>query len=254
MSLTVFGNYSASAAATLAATKSFALASAPGPERLGLHEEDHGRKEERKIWTFAADLFKSGMDSASIEVKLRETYTWMTEIDAVRAQVSGYQILQIENGGRAEGRDPPTFVGTTFTGPQEAKAFALEKLRELNRGLALYNEGVLAWSSAEAREMRAAAWKRNYDVAMFQTGDETKAIEWADQGLKDVMAHEGRMNDSLIRSALGALETAFGLSGWSLIRENEDGTLSLNRTALSFGGQTVLDIGSPVGQNVDQAA
>ncbi|MCZ8185708.1 MAG: hypothetical protein O9308_04960 [Beijerinckiaceae bacterium] len=180
----------------------------------------------------------------------------MGEITAINHYDAGFQRLEKQFGGRASDGTPPIRVEAPFATAPEAKAFALQKVAELNSGIQNYNQSILSWTDEKATARRGEFWAQVYQVFKENQPEasEAEAIAFADANLKGYLLTEGEPDTGNIRSVLGALETAFGLSPWSLIRENEDGTLSLNRTTLSFGGQTVLEIGSPIGQNVDQAA
>ncbi len=255
MSIIIAGRGAIPGATALAASKSAVFSSAPGPQRFGLHEQGRIDEEKNGIRNFAAKLIRSGLTKSEVMAKLQETYPGMGEITAMRHHTAGRQRLEKQLGGRAYS-GAPIRIELGFAGPQEAKAFAIQKLAELNKGIANYNDRILNWTSEKATEIRAEIWTQVYQdfKANRPEASEDEAVAFADNNLKGYLLREGKFDTGNIRSALGTLEHAFGLSPWSLIRENEDGTLSLNPTTLSFGGQTILEIGSPIGQNVDQAA
>lgn len=256
MSIIIAGRGDIAAATALAVSKSAVFTSAPDPQRFGLHSAGRGDPQRDAEINFAAKLIKSGLTKAEVMAKLQETFPGMGEINALGRHAAGYQRLEKQLGGRASDGTPPIRVETSFAGPQDAKSFALQKLAELKSSISSYNAAILDWTPEKAEAYRAQIWANDYEAYKrnHEGASEAEAIAFADKGLKGYLAREGKVYDGNIRSALGPLEHAFGLSPWSLIRENEDGTLSLNPTTLSFGGQTILEIGSPVGQNVDQAA
>lgn len=256
MSIIIAGQGAMPDATTFAAANSTVFSSATEPQLYGLQQPGRVHDEKNAIRNVAATLIRSGMTQAEVVAKLRETYSGMHEQTAIGHYDAGYQRLEKQLGGRASDNSPPIRVELAFAGPQDAKAFALEKLAELNKGIATYNQSIHGWTEDKAKEIRAEIWTQVYtDFKANRTeATEDEAIAFADSNLKGYLLREGKFDAGAIRSVLGSLGHAFGLSPWSLIRENEDGTLSLNPTNLTFGGQTILQIGSPIGQNIDQAA
>ncbi|MCZ8183887.1 MAG: hypothetical protein O9322_13015 [Beijerinckiaceae bacterium] len=256
MSIIIAGQGSSPGATAFAAAKSAVFSSAPAPNRSGLQEPGRVDETKQAAWDLAAILIRSGLDQHAVVAKLQETFPGMDEITALSRYDAGYQRLEKQLGGRASDGTQPIRVDPGFSSPQDAKAFALQKLGELNKGIANYNQSVLGWAEDKAKEIRAEIWTQVYQgfKANRPEASEDEAIAFADSNLKGYLLREGKFDTGNIRSALGALAHAFNLSPWSLIRENENGTLSINQTSLTFGGQTILEIGSPIGQNVDQAA
>jgi hypothetical protein len=256
MSFMIAGQGAIPGAAALAASKSAVFSSAPTPQRFGLHEESRGRQAERAIWNFTAKLLKSGMSHEDIVAKLQETNPGMKFAETQHYIAAGRQILNRDLSGYGSSGGAPIRVEMSFGGVQDAKAFALQKLGELNKAIAAYNERVRTFTDEKATAIRADIWAQVYQdfKANRPEATEAEAIAAADNNLKGYLNREGKFDTGNIRSPLGTLEFAFRLSPWSLIRENEDGTLSLNRTTLTYAGQTILEIGSPVGQNIDNAS
>lgn len=256
MSFIIAGQGAIPGAAALAASKSAVFSSAPAPARFGLQEQSRGEKAEAAMANFTAKLLKSGMSGREIVVKLQELHPGMSFSKADNYVAAGYQILNGDLFGSATSSTAPIRVETPFGGVQDAKAFALQKLGELNKAIAAYNERVRTFTDEKATAIRADIWAQVYQTfkANRPEATEAEAIAAADNNLKGYLNREGKFDTGNIRSPLGTLEFAFRLSPWSLIRENEDGTLSLNRTTLTYAGQTILEIGSPVGQNIDNAS
>lgn len=180
----------------------------------------------------------------------------MSELRAMDYHSDGYQRLEKQLGGRPSDGAAPIVVGDVFMGQPDAKSFALQQLAQLESSIETYNVAVRDWTPEKAQAFREKTWTTGYEAYKrnHAGASEAEAIAFADKGLKTWLLREGKVDDGNIRSALGPLERTFGLTPWSLIRENEDGTLSLNPMTLTFGGSTVLEIGSPLGQSVDQAA
>lgn len=256
MSIIIAGRGDIPGAAALAASKSAVFNSAPDPQRFGLHSQGRGDPQRDAEISLAAKLIRSGLDQDQVTARLQETYPGMHKYTAQSRYDAGFQRLEKQLGGRASDGTPPIRIDAPFAGPQDARAFAFRQLAELKSSISSYNAAILNWSTEKAEAFRAQTWASGYEAYKrnHEGATEAEAIAFADKGLRFTLAREGKVYDGNIRSALGPLEHAFRLSPWSLIRENEDGTLSLNPTTLSFGGETILEIGSPIGQNVDQVA
>jgi len=120
-----------------------------------------------------------------------------------------------------------------------------------------YNIAIKSWSPEKMIEERRVAWQKAYEGRLgYNGGDEQDAIGFAEKSLKRfILSQHVGGDDYDIRLALGGLQAGFGALPANLLVENADGTLSINRDALKDTALgNALNIGSPIGQNLDQAA
>jgi hypothetical protein len=148
--------------------------------------------------------------------------------------------------------------GTRFPSEQAAKDFARSKMDQIEYGVQNYNLSVKSWSVETMQARWQKQWQGSFEHRMLANGgDEAEAITFADAGLKRTIERNGAVggDNYQLRLGLGGLQAGFGALPANLIVENADGTLTINRDSLkdtTLGN--LLNIGSTIGQQVDQAA
>jgi len=244
-----------------AISQSTVLATAPAPKRLHYGEAGAEEKRQKAMLRRAIQLVeKAGGEYASVNQKeevqniLKAEFNIDYEIAGSLVAATGNEIHN-KNYGEARNRAPDSTIA--FTSPQAQKDFARSKMGQLEYGVQNYNIGIKLWSPEKIIEERVNGWNKTYAKRLeFNGNDEAEAIKFADKVLKTTMEMlSSGGGDYDIRLALGGLQAGFGALPANLLVENADGTLSINRDALKDTALgNALNIGSPIGQNLDQAA